>query len=91
MIWAPSDALICCLAHIAAGYAFIMTGAYFKHIKLAFLLLIIWSILKEFIFDIIVEEQTIQSGWHDTTAYLIGALLAFGIIYLKKHLHGPSF
>jgi hypothetical protein len=85
MTWAPSSDLICSVAHIVCGYAFTITGAYFRKVKTALLLLLAWAIFKEFIFDIWVEDQTIHGGWCDASAYLIGAILALAIIYIKNN------
>ena len=88
--WAPSDDLICALAHAVAGYAFAITGAWLGRVRRALLALAIWGSLKEFVFDPAVEGQTFSGGAGDFAAYAVGAILALALIWAERRFRGTA-
>lgn len=76
------------LGHGAGGYGITLTpclwGATWIHILYGVILVLAWSVPKEYAFDIYVEKQTYADGWVDQRSYLIGSALAIAMFVICK-------
>jgi len=75
-----TDNLFVQIGHACGGYGIAVTplifGATWTHLGLGLLLVVLWSTPKEYVFDILVEKQTVHDGWIDQRSYFIGAAVA---------------
>lgn len=80
------------LGHGAGGYGMLITPLAIEAVRAGLPVLrpllegvaivLIWSIPKEYVFDVLVEKATLADGWIDQRSYLIGALVGAAVVLL---------
>lgn len=82
--WMPSAQSVSNTCHFALGWAIVFTAAYYGvHPFYCFLLVLLWALPKEFIFDIIIEKDEWSSSLNDFAWYMVGGLSAMGLLQWK--------
>jgi hypothetical protein len=79
--WYPSEWLDSQLAHFFAGAFLVLALALKWKLWWAWGLLLAWIILKEGVFDIFIERDTIFSSCVDASLYIAGGLLGTAVYY----------
>ena len=80
--WTPSVASGWATCHFAIAWAIVMTAVVFN-IPFSFLLVIMWAVPKEFVFDIIIEQDTWTDSTVDFLWYIVGASFATMVLLFK--------
>lgn len=83
--WYTSLPWVTQMAHLFSGWASVLTVDLFaRRWWIPPTLLQAWAVPKEFIWDILVEQDTWASSGLDWSMYTFGGLLAYGIIWIKR-------
>jgi hypothetical protein len=81
--WYPSAEFGFQAGHFLLGYAAVVTATKWLYCLAATGIALLYMLIKEFSFDMIVEGDTVETGWKDT-AYLVGGIaLAWAVFYLR--------
>lgn len=85
-VWLNNDTFVQ-LGHGAGGYGIILTavlwGLTWKQVGIGWLLVMVWTVPKEYVFDILVEKATFADGWIDQRSYLFGAAIATALVWAR--------
>jgi hypothetical protein len=79
-LWEPSCSFNTQSCHVGWG-AFIVLSVWTRWPRLAWPVLIAWILLKEFVFDLTVERDTVFGSGEDGLFYLVGGLIATFVIH----------
>lgn len=83
--WYTSLTWVTQMAHLFSGWASVLTVDLFaRRAWLPPTLLQVWAVPKEFIWDILVEQDTWVSSGLDWGMYSLGGLIASGVIWIKR-------
>ena len=83
--WYTSLGWVTQMAHLFSGWASVLTAdLWAKRAWLPFLLLQAWALPKEFVWDILVEQDTWAGSILDWSMYTLGGLIAWGVLWLRK-------
>lgn len=83
--WYTSLGWVTQMAHLFSGWASVLTvDLWAKRWWVPALLLQLWAVPKEFLWDILVEEDTWSGSSLDWSMYTLGGLVASLVIWIKK-------
>ena len=78
------------LGHGAGGYGMIFTSLFYGHnwhqLLYGWIIILLWTFPKEYIFDIYVEKQSYVDGWIDQKSYFIGGVIASLIFIFNLYI-----
>lgn len=78
-VWYPSEEVDAQMAHVGWGIAFVLlVHVWGGGLLLGLLVVLAWATLKEFVFDIVIEQDSWASSAVDFAFYCVGA--AMGMI-----------
>jgi hypothetical protein len=83
--WMPSDEQIAQTCHFALAWAMVVTAALFgASWWVCALLVICWTLPKEFAFDLAVENDSILDSATDALWYMIGMAFGLAVLYVRS-------
>ena len=79
--WYPSSLVDAQSAHIAWGAVIMLvTHLYGFNLWWCFGFLTLWIVVKEYVFDLIIEQDSLEYSTIDAALYVVGAILALLVI-----------
>ena len=83
--WYTSLGWVTQMAHLFSGWALVLSVDLFcRRWYVPPILLQLWAIPKEFLWDILVEKDSWEGGWLDWSMYTLGGLIASLILFWKR-------
>lgn len=83
--WYTSLAWVTQMAHLFSGWAAVLTvDLWAKRWWMPLLLLQVWALLKEFLWDILIEQDTWPSSLLDWSMYSLGGLVATCVMEARR-------
>lgn len=80
-IWYPSDEVDAQMAHLGWGAFISFAGSTIWGPGVGAAMLLAWATLKEFAFDIVIEEDTWLDSLFDWSMYLVGGAIGYSFFF----------